>query len=517
MNVTLIDHITDHEADFRLMRLLEWGGFDPSLFPRLRLEGDGQGWIHQIDDQTKVVVPMGPQATGFLMGPGNFDKIRGYIKPGPGESYIIPTVHPWFIQRGNSRWSAAFINDLQKAVQLAAFGHPPIVTSYTLDPLPHEALDWARAYLRALAADPTIRLAFDIETPGKGEDEDDLETDGDAPDRTWNIERIGFAWHPHAALSIPWEPPFMAAIHAILSSVGDKIVWNAGFDVPRIRRRGVEIGGVIHDGMVAWHILHTDLPKRLGFVATFTCPLQPAWKHLSGARPAFYNATDADVELRSMIAIEAELRRADLWNVYQRDVVDLEPILSYMTKMGMPVDADIRLDRSIRLASKGTEVKEALAEAIPLAARRIDHIFVNTPKDTNGLLSRPSVRRILQCPQCGLEKPGLAHRKRYVKKYNPCADIVPVKVEKNVTEFYRLSEFSPSRDQLIRYHNHLHRPLPMVWDKKAHAKKVSFGERQILDLVGRYPGDPIYPLVLTYRQIDKIAGTYIGRAIVVNE
>ncbi len=279
-SVCIIDHANDHEANFRLHRLLEWGGFVPSSFARYTIKGESCSW-DSLPPTTSVAVPMGPLATRILAGPSDFSKVRGYIKPA-GSGYLIPTVHPYFIQRGQSRYSAVFINDIQKAVQLAAFGHPPVVLEYTLDPLPYEALDWARAYLRALAADPTIRLAFDIETPGKGEDEEDLDDSSDAPDRTWNIERIGFSYRGHSALSIPWEPAYLAAIRTLCASGGDKVVWNSGFDTPRIRRTGVELNGTIHDAMVAWHILHTDLPKRLGFVATFTCPLQPAWKHLSG-------------------------------------------------------------------------------------------------------------------------------------------------------------------------------------------------------------------------------------------
>jgi hypothetical protein len=228
-------------------------------------------------------VTLGPRA---LTGAGverPLLQIRGYVTP-TANRHLIPTVSPAFIQRGNAKLSAAFINDIQKAMLLDAHGMPPQLIDYALDPLPWQALDWAREYSRQLAADPSIRLAFDIETPGKGEDEEDIDTDSDAPDRTWRIERIGFAYKPLQALSVPWEPPYMAAIKLLMASAGEKVVWNAGFDVPRIKRAGVPINGIVHDGMVAWHILHSDLPKRLGFVATFTCPWQPAWKHLSGAQ-----------------------------------------------------------------------------------------------------------------------------------------------------------------------------------------------------------------------------------------
>jgi hypothetical protein len=263
---------------------------------------------------------MGPRATDCFKIPGGIQKGRGYVWERDGYR-LIPSVSPGFIQRGNAKYSAAFINDLQKAVRVATGGLPAEFASYRLDPSPLAAYQWALEYVAWLEKNPDTYLAFDIETPGKDEDEEEL--DGEA-DRTWHIDRIGFSYKPLSALSIPWEPQYIAAIKTLLGSAGPKVVWNAGFDVPRVRRSGVDIRGTIHDGMVAWHILHTDLPKRLGFVATFTCPWQPAWKHLSGAKPAFYNATDADVELRSMIAIEKELRKTDLWQVYDKDVLQLE-------------------------------------------------------------------------------------------------------------------------------------------------------------------------------------------------
>jgi hypothetical protein len=503
-NVCLIEH-PDDKADYRLFRLCEWAGYDLAHFGRSDLDN----W--PIASATAaVMVPLGPRAfsaTGFF---GRIDHARGYIWERNGQRFI-PTYSPAYIQKGNAKYSAAFINDLQKAVELARGGMPPQVLDYTLDPTPMEALRWALEYRDALLVDPSIYLAFDIETPGKGDDEEDADTDPDAPDRTWNIERVGFSYRPLEAISVPWAPEYRAAVSLLLGSDGDKVVWNAGFDVPRLRRAGIDIRGTIHDGMVAWHILHSDLPKRLSFVATFTCPWQPAWKHLSGSKPAFYNATDADVELRSMLKIEEELKRANLWSVYQRDVVELEPILVHMHHVGMPVDLGVRHDRAVKLAERLASTKAELESCFPLETRKVAHVYKSTPADTTGLLCRPGLRQIPVCDHCGANKPAKAHFKRYVKKQNPCADRQTRLVEVEVDEYYRLAEFSPSRDQLVRYHQLLNRPLPMVWDKQKHCKKVSFGEKQIKELILKYKNDKIYPLILEYRSLDKIAGTYIGR------
>lgn len=517
-------------SGFRLNRLIEWAGLDRTKFDFYNstwchplqledtpLEAPSTAWCRaahwgRLLEVAKVVLTLGNVPTRAVLGKGGILNIRGYVHEGQGQ-YVIPTVHPSYIVGGNAKWSAPFINDLQKAVELARHGMPPQITSYVLDPSPMEAYRWARDFQIHLASNPRTYLAFDIETPGKGDAEDEVDTDSDAPDRTWNIDRIGFSYRGLTGLSVPWAPEYMAAIRLLCESGGNKVVWNAGFDVPRIRRVGVPLNGTIHDGMVAWHILHSDLPKRLAFVATFTCPWQPAWKHLSGAKPAFYNCTDADVEGRSMETIEGELRRTGLWEVYQRDVLDLDPILVFMQQRGMPVDQEIRLDRAQRLAGALTETKLRMETTVPLESRRIAHVYKTKPKDTTALLSRPGTCDITVCSVCGAEKPGKPHFRVLKKRANPCASGTLRRCVVSCDEFYRLSDFSPSRDQLVRYHQHLKRPLPMVYDKKTRKRKVSFGERQLKDLMGKFPTDELYPAILRYRELDKIAGTYVGRPV----
>lgn len=503
-DVCLVEHEWD-QAEFRLTRLCEWAGFSLPTFKRCDIT-HGLAGI----PPAKVYLALGPRAAESMGISLPLIKSRGYVWD-TSFGRVIPSVSPRFIERGQAKSSAAFINDLQKAARIARDGMSPQILSYLLDPSPLAALGWAQDYRRALSSDPGTYLAFDIETPGKDEDEDDIDIDGDAPDRTWHIERIGFSYKGFSGISFPWAPEYFAAIRMLLGSAGPKVVWNAGFDVPRLRRAGMDISGIIHDGMVAWHILHSDLPKRLGFVATFTCPFQPAWKHLSGAKPAFYNCTDADVELRSMIAIEKSLKESQLWDVYTRDVIDLEPVLTHMHQKGMPVDARVRLERAILLAERQLAAKQVLESCVPLEARRIAIVYKKPPTDTTSLHRRPGLRVVSTCAQCRLERPGKAHFKVFKKKLNPCSGAGVVEVQREVDEFYRLSEFAPSRDQLIRYHQYLRRPCPMIYDKQTRKKKVSFGEEQIKGLILLYPDDIIYQSILDYRGLDKIAGTYIGR------
>jgi hypothetical protein len=505
-NVLLVDHVAERpKTDFRLIRLCEWAGYRLSDFQRKTIDDRFQF----TNPDNSVVVPMGPRAMLGCAINRSILEARGYVWSNH-LGYVIPTVSPGYIQRGNAKWSAAFIADLQKAVHLGSSGLPVHYNHYVLDPSPLRALEWAKEYVRELDRNPSLYLAFDIETPGKGDDEEEL--DGEH-DRTWIVERIGFSYQSHSALSIPWAPEYYAAIRLILSTMGPKVVWNAGFDVPRVRRAGVDINGTIHDGMVAWHILHSDLPKALRFVATFTCPWQPAWKHLSGAKPAFYNATDADVEYRSMVRIEEELRRTGMWEVYEKDVVELEPILVHMHRMGMPVDAEIRLDRAIKLDNELHKTRAEMEQCVPLEARKIAIVYKSEPKCTEGLLSRPGRRTVPVCSVCGTQRPTKPHFRRLKKKQNPCEAGFVNQHEVEVTEFFRLAEFTPSRDQLIRYHELLNRPCLRTYDKKERRYRISFAEKQIKELRLKYPDDKLYELVLTYRSLDKLAGTYIGRPI----
>lgn len=512
------------KSGFKLTRLLEWAGLDRSKFsiinaawcrpPENKLDGTSyeipaishcrQAHWDKLLAKHRVICPMGNVPLAAFTGRKGILSQRGYICPGPGVTHLLPTVHPSFIQRGQSKYSAAFIHDIQKAVELASTGLKVEFTAYILDPLPGVAYAWAKAYLASGAK----YLAYDIETPGKAEDEQELDPDDDP---TYFIQRIGFAYEANAALSIPWEPAYIPAIRLLLESDGEKVVWNGEFDNPRIKHNGVKINGLIHDGMVAWHVLHSDLPKGLGFVATFTCLYQPAWKHLSHARPAFYNATDADVELRSMLVIEAELRRTGLWDVYQRDVVDLDPILRFMSEKGMPVDLQIRSEKAVLLAEKQGTVLGLLEAAVPMSARRIEQVYVNTPKVLDGLLSRGSTRLIRCCDRCGVVKPNKPHFRHLKTKINPCDGAGIVARQIDVTEYYRLSGFKPSREQLIRYQRALGRAVPMIKDKKTGLLKPSMDEKALKKLALQFPLDPLYNLVIQYREIDKLAGSYIGR------
>lgn len=537
-------------AGFRLTRLIEWAGLERRNFdiyntvwcrpPGNKLEGapyefpaiahcHATNWGRLVQ-HSRVVVPLGNVPTQATLGRKGILSLRGYVF-GPSDRglirpdtplHILPTVHPSFIARGQSKYSAAVINDLQKAVELARSGLPAQPVDYLLDPTPRAALDWAHGELElASRSGRPVRISYDIETPYKGHDEGAV---GDDDDPTYVILRIGFSLRAGVALSLPWTGENMPAIRRLLENGYDKVAWNAGFDTPRIHANGVRVGGVIHDGMVAWHVLHSDLPKGLGFVATFTCPWQPEWKSTSSRAPAYYNATDADVEWRSYEWIEQALHRDGLWEVYERDVLRVDPILVYMGEQGMPVDLAIREDRAIKLADLQVGTLAEILTHIPTEARRVSPRdgFKVAPKERTPDMVEIQVQALVKrCAKCGLINPTKPHFRAYKRPtakrpQNPCAGAGVVEAEETVTRLARLDPWKPSREQLIRYHQVLGRPIPTRRDKKTGEVKAVFDEMVIKRMQTKYKKDPIYSLILDYRGIDKLAGTYVGKVEGVN-
>jgi hypothetical protein len=214
-----------------------------------------------------------------------------------------------------------------------------------------------------------------------------------------------------------------------------------------------------------------------------------------------------------MRVIEEGLCKAGLWDVYERDVLQLDPILIHMQQVGMPLDGEIREDRAKKLAEKQAAVKAELEALTPIEARRIAHVYKKPPADVTGLNHREVLLRRVRCSVCGVENPRKDHFKRFVKKVNLCADAERRNCTEPGDEYYRLADYTPSRNQLIAYHNHLNRALPLVWDRKERRHKVSFNEEQMKKLILKFPCDKMYPLILDYRGLDKLAGTYIGRYI----
>lgn len=515
-------------AGFRFERMIERAGYTRDQFqilnavfcqpPHNRMPMPGevdhcrQYWEPIVtQSNTKVIVPMGNVPLGATLD-GDYTGIlskRGYVYWSDAyNAFILPTVHPSYIMRGNSNWEAAFMYDLRHAVEVAREGWIPITRDYTLDPTPLGAFQWL-SHLRSVWH-PGLYLGTDIETPEKesmGEDELDISLGYLAG----VIHRIGFAYrHPVSgrthALTVPWTPSYLEVIQAILLSGCDLIFANRHFDVPRIKAHGFTLS-TIRDIQEAWHVLHSDLPKKLEFITPFLVPNQPAWKHLNhGDTAAYYNAVDASVQVEGMLRLKDLLTEHGMWSLYDYDIHDLNTILIFMADKGMPVDTDRRKHSSLTCM----ELMEDAKERINKTAQGARPVKIYK-KFKAGLESTTITVEEKYCSECGKK----ANKTHPHFRYNPAVPgEVPVG-ELCVRQVQQLGyilplDFKPSQKGLIRYAQFMGYRLITRWDKDTQSRRVSMDETAVRQYALQHEFDPMWPLVLEYKELQTLLTRYIG-------
>ena len=349
----------------------------------------------------KVYVPLGVIATRTLLSElggdtygGKLENWRGYVIPA-GSSFIVPTYHPSHLIQGQQRLTGVFLHDIKRAMEVASFGYTHDEVSLVGDPDP----DWFAEWATHLS--PDCWLACDIETSMKiGLQEDDL----DVP--VGEITRINFSFHPDQGITVPWDGRYLPTITSLLTSPGIKVFWNEAYDVPILRERaGIPVAGPIYDGMWAWHLLQSNLPKGLGFVSPFYSRLPP-WKHLSDSATTYYAAMDAVQTLRCMFGIARDLQRSNQWDTFLRYVVQFDSqVLHPMERAGLLIDSAALLSFQSRLKQEEARIYDVIQQLVPEAALPLlprdgwKRIPKGYPPEAIITLDRD--REILVCSTCG--------------------------------------------------------------------------------------------------------------------
>jgi uracil-DNA glycosylase family 4 len=408
----------------------------------------------------RVIVALGKIAIEVLTGElGELEGLRGYPIWNNGyKAWIIPTYHPSYIQRGNFNEEPLVIHDLQRAIEIADQGYKPRWGRYVIDPPSEVAWAWARK-----AATQDGPLAFDGEWDRKTK----------KPTR-WSFSRE--AW---TGMSVPATSEYLPIIRFLLENDWEKSVWNRPADVPILRtHHGIEVGGLIHDSMVAWHILHTDLPKGLDVVASVVCPDQPRWAHLSDTQGGMYNAIDSDVTRRIHLRVMEELTATGRSHVYHRHVVALDKRLAKMSRKGMPVDNEKKLAAAIVVEGEIARLTSEMAKAIPAEIRPATpkHGYIRAPKDITSLVIREYV-----------DKDG-----KPVTRY---AKLAPLKISPQLILKYQ------------KYHGHAW----MMKREPGGAPKPTTDYAAMVHARLKWPEDPIYRNILQTRKFSFIRGTFLGR------
>lgn len=469
----------------------------------------------------KVVVALGAEATRFALGLDAHAPLLPHLGY-PAWSFefgkwVIPNYHPFFLFRGNQNLSGVFAQYVKKGVDLAAgrfaLGEFPPTLS---DPSLAQVEKWVEDYEHQLSIGADPWLAFDIETPYKAsEDEGDLIMD----DPTFTILRTGFAYQGSSGLSLAQRSDYLPAIKRLLASPGVKLVWNGRYDVPRLTANQMPISGPIWDGMLAWHVINSDLPKGLGFVAPLLTNL-PRWKHLGGENPGKYNAIDAVATVRICERIVPDLKVKGQWDTFQRHIVQIDHVLDGINQVGILFDGERRKEVSLALNNELDTLRQEIDTVVPLAAKSLHPKggFKKTPKVLDGLVSLPGVEVVKYCAYCMERSPKKAHFAKCgrpatwnTRKQGKWAAVPPkyVTEEETTTRYARPLPFVPSNTQMIAYLAVRGQKGVGKRDKQSGKSRLTFDEKALRKLMVSYPADPLYPLVLKYRKAEKQLG-YVG-------
>ena len=433
-------------------------------------------------------------------------------------AWVICAPHPSFIMQGNHAYVDLLLYCAQRALSIASDGIVIEEPTYLLDPEPLEFHKWVRGYMEEKEKNPeTTFLSYDIETPykkGKSEEKMGKEDEGLA-DESRIILRCSFCYKPGNAVSVPWNSEYMTDIERLFTCSGLGLNWNGEtYDNTRIIDYIPSFNLVSLDGMLGWHALQSSLPKSLGFVTPFFWQNTGMWKHLSDEKPAFYNAKDADAALRNWLGILPNLEAYGLKPVFDRHILELNKVLRYMTSAGVMQDKEARAAAETRLTLLQDSFKARMVEVVPQEARSYK-IYKKEPKgDKSKFVQVRGTRTTKKCPNCGSIDIKAPHFKSIGKKKlqsgqpeNPCVGLVPTKVPIEDSLYALPLEFKLSIKSLSKYQSVLkHKPILTKKDKK-----VTFDESAIKTLKKNYPKDPLYSIIVDYREVQTTLSRYVGR------
>lgn len=461
--------------------------------------------------------------------------------------WVIATDPPSLLMQGNHYLVPQLQCAAMRAVEVATDGFAYDTPTYIEDPSPSAFAAWAERYLAAVAsagaatgggatgataaagpvgqpARPQCPLSVDIETPRKQKARGKEDTLTREEEDDYIILRCSFGWEVGEAVSIPWRAEYMPTVERLLMADSPKVFWNYMYDVPRLKEQ-VGMRGDTIDAMLAWHVLNSQLEKRLGLVAPFYAKRARMWKHLSGDRPAAYNAQDADMALVCYEGIKADLERAGQWHVFERHVIELNRVLDHMSAAGVLRDEAARTAGEARLTTLLVDAEGRMDAAVPLASRRLK-VFKGLPPALRGLSGEaltvaataasltPVTRTALvpRCPGCRAEKPKAAHfkplgvKRTKAGEVNPCAGLAVVKAEETVQQWAKVLPFKPSKLQLTAYQTTLKQRAIV----NRREQKTTFDEDAIRQLMVRYPKDALYPVILEHRKYQMLRSRYVG-------
>ena len=228
-----------------------------------------------------------------------------------------------------------------------------------------------------------------------------------APDRAWYIP-VGHAY-PGAPRQLPLGL-VLGKLRPLLEGERPGILGqNLKYDLQVLASHGVRARGVAFDSMVAHWLLHPDAPAHgLDVIARHELGISmQTYKEVLGTAAtmagvpveaaARYAGADASVVCRLRPLLTAQLREAELLDLFSGVEIPLIEVLRAMERRGIPLDPDVLAEQGKELAILLGKLKEEL------------YALAGGPFNPN---STPQVREILygrlKLPVVGQRKTGPA-------------------------------------------------------------------------------------------------------------
>lgn len=414
--------------------------------------------------------------------------MRGYALPMLDTGLpVMSSIHPSYIRRGHSELVNVLAHDIKKAVAIASGK----LTTFCLEPakdagrtvryITKPTLDDARSYVLRARENQGAVLSFDLETDNSAGVEEDNDEDVQIEVDAGNISQAQFSLGTGEAIAFPWAGDYRSVARELLTLPHIKAAHNGWrFDLPVFARQHVKVEGVVHDTRWMWHHLQPDLPAHLQFVSSFYGMPFP-WKHLADYNQEFYGCADADAVSRIMSQLPKQMGSKGVWASYERQIVGLEPILVSMTQRGIPVDNEERKQLGETILAEREKVKVEAQQWWPTELLKFHppEGYKKPPADKTGLIQR-EFKELKQEGQFEL-------------------------VECPIIRWCKQQPFNlGSWQQVIEYMRFKKHPVP-----KKQRTGADTTEDTELQKLAKKTRDPMYPLILVYREMDKMHGTYV--------
>lgn len=501
----------------------------------------------------KVIVTLGATALKRVLGLVGHKKIQvkdfhGTLNLLPSGQIVVPTFHPSFLQRGAHNLIGTVLWDLQQAEAALTAGKPQDAAQIICDP----PLEWFRAWVdQVVAARTQDREAYpissDVETPDKagGKDEGEMTAD----DRSFQILRQNVSCHPDEGITVPQVGPYIDELQRLYASPGPIWEWNREYDFQRqvaARQLREEDSSRVVDLMWLWHMLQSDLPRGLGFVAPFYSGFGP-WKHLSVGDPVRYAAIDALQTHRIGFGLTADLHKLGMYDVAMRHTHVLHTaVLRPAQLLGVKIDRSRLMIFKEALIGKARRSIDEIQEVVPQELQPLTpkagltkkplatvlhakaSAFTRAGKPRAGkpvaeikqelyaraeLVEKLLLKEVLVCRLCA----AVGVQRRHRCKPEALAQVAArTTVDRGalpqieldvatVTRWFWKEPFNPdSPKQVLDY---------ILWKKHQPGKhkktKLDTTDRETLERLERQTKDPFYRSLLDYRAVNKVKGTYV--------